>query len=217
MRREWDEDRLRKAFQALSESDTGERDVDTAKVWKAVAGELAPEERLEVIDKVALEPGYAEAWRLATELFEASGGSIAQASREAERSGPVMRSPFLLAAAAVLVVGFLGVLVSRNLAPKPPVYRGDVVAPLAGADDVLPRDAFHLRWQAPEGARFGVRVTTEDLQLLDAASGLSSPEYTVPAERLRGVPAGAKVFWQVEATLPDGSTVQSGTFIAEVS
>jgi hypothetical protein len=73
-----------------------------------------------------------------------------------------------------------------------------------------------LRWQAPEGARFDVRVTTEDLRVLDTASGLTIPEHTVPAEMLEGLDSGAKVFWQVEATLPDGSTIQSGTFITEV-
>jgi hypothetical protein len=214
MRREWDEDRLRKAFQALSESE-GTGEVDTSQVWKAVSGELSPRERLEVIDKVALEPGYAEAWRLATELFEASGGSIA-ASPWKSRTHTAFRSPYVLAAAAVLLVGFLGVVVSRSLAPREPIYRGETVVPLTGSEGSLPREAFRLRWQAPEGARFDIRVTTEDLRVLDTASGLASPEHTVPTESLEGLPSGAKVFWQVEATLPDGSTIQSGTFITEV-
>ncbi len=221
MRREWDQARLREAFLGLSESEgTGEGHVDTLQVWKAVAGELGPEERLEVIDKVALEPGYAEAWRLATELFEASGGAIADPSRETvlpeRRPYALWRSPYVLAAAAVLLAGFLGAIVSRSPRSEGPVYRGEAVVPLTGADESLPRQAFRLRWQAPEGARFDVRVTAEDLRILDTASGLSSPEYTVPAERLQGLPEGAKVFWQVEATLPDGSVVQSRTFIAEV-
>jgi hypothetical protein len=215
MRREWDEARLREAFRALSETEGG-GEVDAQQVWRAVAGELPPEERLEVIDKVALEPGYAEAWRLATELFEASGGSIAAHTASRRRAQTFSLSPYVLAAAAVLFVGFIGVLVSRNLAPREPVYRGELVAPLAGAEESLPRDAFRLRWQAPEGARFDVRVTTEDLRVLDTASGLTTPEHTVPAEMLEGLESGAKVFWQVEATLPDGSTIQSGTFITEV-
>ncbi len=224
MRREWDETRLREAFLALSESeDVSEGNVDTLKVWKAVAGELGVNERLEVIDKVALEPGYAEAWRLATELFEAQSkeaGAIATPTSEAglpaRRAHTRSRSPYILAAAAVLLVGFLGVIVSRSLAPREPIYRGAVIVPLTGAEESLPRNDFRLRWQAPEGSRFDVRVTTEDLRILDTASGLTSPEYTVPAERLEGLPQGAKVFWQVEATLADGNVVQSGTFITEV-
>jgi hypothetical protein len=116
----------------------------------------------------------------------------------------------------VLLVGFIGVMVSRSFAPKEPIYRGGVIVPVTGAEESLPRDAFRLRWQAPEGARFDVRVTSEDLRILDTASGLTSPEYTVLAEKLEGLPAGAKIFWQVEATLPDSSVVQSGTFIAEL-
>ena len=217
MRREWDEGRLREAFQALSESEgVGEKEVDTLQVWKAVAGELGPEERLEVIDKVALDPGYAEAWRLATELFEASGGSTAAPSNARPRVHAIPKSAYILATAAALLVGFIGVMVSRSFAPKEPIYRGGVIIPVTGAEESLPRDGFRLRWQAPEGARFDVRVTTEDLRILDTASGLTSREYTVPAEKLGGLPAGAKIFWQVEATLVDGTVVQSGTFIAEL-
>jgi hypothetical protein len=224
MRREWDETRLREAFLALSESEeVSEGNVDTLKVWKAVAGELGVNERLEVIDKVALEPGYAEAWRLATELFDAQSqeaGPVATSTSEAGLRAPGVRtpsrSPYILAAAAVLLVGFLGVIVSRSLAPREPIYRGAVVVPLTGAEESLPRNDFRLRWQAPEGSRFDIRVTTEDLWILDTASGLTSPEYVVPAERLEGLAAESKVFWQVEAKLPDGSVVQSGTFITEV-
>ena len=221
MRRDWDEARLREAFRALSESDAvGEGDVDTVKVWQAVAGELGPEERREVIERVALEPGYAEAWRLATELFEASGGArqnhpSPMAGSPARRVSP-LRSPYSWAAAAVILVGFLGVIVSRGLAPPEPVYRGAVINPLQGTDERLPRDDFRLRWEAPEGARFDIRVTTEDLEILAAATDLSSPEYLVPAERLQGLARGARVLFQVDARLPDGSVVRSETFIAEV-
>jgi hypothetical protein len=221
MRPEWDDERLREAFRALSESETsGELEVDAEKVWQAVAGELGAEERREILDKVALEPGYAEAWRLAAELFEASGGARATdakpASAPAWRPWELLRSPYGLAAAAMLLVGLLGVLVSRAPAPREPIYRGDVILPLAGADETLPRDDFRLRWEGPPATRYAIRVTTEDLQVMATASDLSSPEYLVPAERLSELPSGSKVFWQVEARLGDGSVVQSGTFIAEV-
>jgi hypothetical protein len=219
MRREWDEARLREAFRALSEREAvGEGDVDTLRVWRAVAGELGPEERREVIDKVALEPGYAEAWRLATELFEASGGARATPAPADALPGPrgnrLFRSPYLLAAAAAILVGFLGVILSRAIAPPEPVYRGGPVVPLTGVEEALPRDDFRLRWKSPEGARFDIRVTTEDLRILATASDLASADYVVPAERLQGLSPGAKVLWQVEAKLADGSVAQSGTFIA---
>lgn len=221
MTREWDDTRLREAFRALSESEAGlEVDVDTVRVWKAVAGELDPEERREVIERVALEPGYAEAWRLAKELFEASGGSIASRTELVGSTTPRRRGilgvHYGWALAAVLVMGLLGLILPRVLVPPVPVYRGGPIVALSGVEESLPREDFRLRWEAPPGARFDVRVTTEDLQILDTASDLSSPEYLVPAERLAALPRGAKVLWQVDATLGDGSTVQSETFIAEI-
>ncbi len=224
MRREWDEARLREAFRALSESEgVGEGDVDTLKVWQAVAGELSPEERLEVIDKVALEPGYAEAWRLATELFEASGGSISSPVPEARGESrracecTLSWSPYVLAAAAVLVVGLLGVLVSQRTPPDEPVYRGGVVVPLTGAEESLPRNDFRLRWQAPGGR--AIRHPGDDRGPSHPRHRFGSLVAGVRGSRgddWKSFLAGAKVLWQVEATLPDGSVVQSGTFITEV-
>jgi hypothetical protein len=221
MKRDWDDERLREAFRALSESEwEPERDIDSEKVWEAVTGELGPEERREILDKVALEPGYAEAWRLAAELFEASGGASEREAKPARtaawRPWEFLQSPYGLAAAAVLLIGLVGVIVSRMPTPAQPVYRGDVILPVAGADDTLPRDDFRLRWEGPPGARYAIRVTMEDLQVIATVSDVSSPEYLVPRERLSELPSGSRVFWQVEARLEDGSVIQSGTFIAEV-
>jgi hypothetical protein len=220
MKREWDEERLREAFRAFAELETRSvSEVDAVKVWQAVAGELSPEERSEVIDKVALEPGYAEAWRLAVELFESSE---AGRERDSKPAGTIRKRPSRFPslpyglAAAVLLVGVVGVLVSRAPRPSPPIYRGDAILPLAGTDETMPRDDFRLRWQGPPGARYTVRVTTEDLQTIATVSDLSSPEYVIPAERLRELSSGSKVLWQVEARLEDGGVVQSETFIAEV-
>ena len=46
-----------------------------------------------------------------------------------------------------------------------------VVESLVKTDETLPRDAFVLRWKpGPEGSRYQVSVTTEDLKLLKTAA-----------------------------------------------
>lgn len=192
--------------------------MDTERVWKAVAGELAPDERRDVIDRVALDPAYAEAWRVASELLRASGARVGGGTPDEERTratGPSLsRSSYLLAAAASLLVGFVGLLLPRLLPPPEPAYRGGPIAPLTARAESLPRDAFRLRWEGPQGARFDLRVTTEDLSPLATATDLSTPEYVVPPERLAALPSGARILWQVEARLVDGTLIRSETFIA---
>lgn len=215
MSREWDEARLREAFAALAESETG-GEVDTMRVWKAAAGDLPAEERREVIERMALDPGYAEAWRLAVELLRASGDrreTPEDASASSTKRRRFWHHPYFLAAAAVLLVGVLGIYLPNVLAPTEPIFRGGPIQSLVSGDRTLPRDDFRLRWQAPQGARFDVRVTTEDLRVIDTASGLEASEYVVPAESLADLESGATIFWQVDATLSDGATVQSETFV----
>ena len=57
-----------------------------------------------------------------------------------------------------------------------------------------------------------VRVTTEDLRVLATVSDLTMPELALESAVLTSVPSGARVLWQVEATLPGGENVASETF-----
>ncbi len=224
MRREWDEARLREAFRALSDSEgVGEGNVDTLQVWKAVAGELSPEERFEVIDKVALEPGYAEAWRLATELFEASGGSIGPSpgrpGRKVRRAGKCARFRgratfwprrryWSLAFSAFSCPRGLR-RTSRSIeggwSSRSPAPRGASRGMISGCDGRPPKGR-----DSTSGSRPRTFASSIPLRISLRRSTW------FPRSDWKGFLAGAKVFWQVEATLPDGSVVQSGTFITEV-
>jgi hypothetical protein len=61
-----------------------------------------------------------------------------------------------------------------------------------------------------------VRVTTEDLRVLATAADLTAPEFAVEPAVLAGLPAGARVFWQVDVSLPNGERRTSSTFITRL-
>jgi hypothetical protein len=72
-------ERLREAFRA---SDAPEREgepVDADRIWLAVTGESSPEERREVIARVAADPAWATAWRLAHALSQAAANAPQEA------------------------------------------------------------------------------------------------------------------------------------------
>jgi hypothetical protein len=212
-----DNERLRRAFQAMPEPPGSECTADDLeRIWKAVSGELPVEERRRVVERVARDPVFAEAWRVAQELWRASGGSV--------QDVPPRRlsnwSPAWIAAAAVVVLAAGAALVVRDRSPEGDTFRGGngyVVQPTVAGEPTIPRDAFVLRWTAgPEGTRYEVRVTTEEVQVVFTAADVTTPQVTVPAERLAQLPAGSRVLWQVEATLPSGDSVSSQTFAARV-
>jgi hypothetical protein len=210
------DERLRRAFQATAgRSDTECTPDDLDRIWRAVCGDLPAAERRQLVERLARDPACAEAWRVATELWEASG---AARQEDASPRSRMWSAPWL-AAAAVLVLAVGAALVVR-LAPPGDEFRdasGYVIESQVPADTTLPRDAFTLRWtRGPEGSRYAVRVTTEDLRLLVTASDLTTAELNVPADRFASLPDGSRVFWQVDATLPGGDTVPSPTFVARV-
>lgn len=139
---------------------------------------------------------------------------------EAERKGPRRSGPERwrrLAAATVMaatVVAAVGLGVWQRWSPqKPPAgeragNETEVLHSLVEPEATLPRQAFVLRWEAEppwEDARFSVTVRTEDLTLVAEAHGLEETRYEVPAEALAALPAGARLFWWVEAVRPDGA------------
>jgi hypothetical protein len=208
---------LREAFQALADSSHDELPPDDLdRIWRAVSGELSVEERRALVDRMATDPGVAEAWRVAQELWSAS-------SLQTPAVSPAARfwtRPWL-AAAAVLVMGVaIGLVFQRFPGPNDDTFRNPdryAVETLVPSDAALPRNAFRLAWKpGPADARYQVRVTTEDLRVLATIADLTTPEIVVDPSVLAGVSAGARVLWQVEATLPGGETVSSRTFIVRV-
>jgi hypothetical protein len=207
---------LRKAFQALGETareETSPADLDL--VWRAVSGELPAPERRQLVERLATEPALAESWRVADELWRAAPASNRATTRQAW-----FLAPSWLAAAAVLVIGIAAGLVYQRSAPSDNTLRSSEeyrIESLVPREASLPRDAFRLRWTAgPAGSRYAVRVTTEDLRVLATASDLAVPELGVESAQLSSVTSGARVFWQVDVTLPGGERVSSQTFVVQL-
>jgi hypothetical protein len=90
------------------------------------------------------------------------------------------------------------------------------IASLMPAGTSLLRARPVLRWTAVEGARYRVRVFTTDLQLLEESEDLAAPEYPLSADVLRRIPSGARIFWQVEASVPGIAGLVSPTFSVHV-
>jgi hypothetical protein len=215
--------RLRRAFASLAESPGPElSDEVRERIWLAVSGELPPGERAELVERTAWDPVCAEAWRAAHELWlalqeePASQESIEPAVVPARTT--CWTSPWL-AAAAALLVATVGVV---SLLDRPPAdeYRtspGHTVESLVRGDMPLSRDAFRLRWTpGPDGSRYQVRVTTEDLQVLATAADLTVAELVVEPAAFASLPDGATVFWQVDVSLPTGERITSRTFAVHV-
>jgi hypothetical protein len=208
---------LGEAFRALGDTSGGTcSEADLERIWRAVAGELPAAERREIVDRMATDPAYAEAWRVADELWHASHEEGATAAGRHVR----WWTSTWFATAAVLILGVSLVLVSVLNRSQNKEYRtpaGYAVGSLVPSETFLSRDGFRLRWTpAPQGSRYQVRVTTEDLRVLTTVEDLTVPELVVDRERLASLPPGARVLWQVDAALPSGERVSSQTFVVRV-
>jgi hypothetical protein len=215
------DEQLRDAFQALGQSSGGEVSAaDLERVWKAVTGELPADERRELVDRTSREPALAEAWRVAHELDKLQRAAVVSMDT-LSFTRRRFRIPSWLAAAAVLLIGAaIGIAIRFSPFGRGDTFRGAdhyVIESLVPQEAALPRDVFWLRWKAgPPGTRYHVRVTTEDLRALTSVSDIGVPELVVDPSLLTSVAPGARVLWQVDATLPGGGSVSSQTFTARV-
>lgn len=209
----------------------GGEPVDSDLVWRAVSGELSVEERRAVVARVADDPAWAAAWRLAKELSSAAqaepdttlaaGGARARRdsgdTRERRRFRFAWSRPVWGAVAtAALVLVVVGVSVREGTEQQHQMRGGDTgtLTSLVPEAAPLKRDDCVLRWSGgPEGTRWSVRVSTEDLSLVHRADSLEQREYRVPAQVLAPVKPGTKLLWQVEARLPDGQVLRGATFV----
>jgi hypothetical protein len=216
--------RLIDAFQSIGPANEAELPADVReRIWIAVSGSLPPDERREIVDRTATDPAYAEAWRVAHALWvaaEAADGAEAAASPVGVRGSSRKSVPGWFAAAAVVVLtAALGVVLPVNRQPADEYRATPTYAPLSRlpANAVLPRNDVRLRWTpGPDGTRYLVRVTTEDLDVVATASDVSEPELRLEPALLAGRPANAVVLWQVEASLPTGERVTSQTFVIRI-
>ncbi|MCY1040742.1 hypothetical protein OV208_05350 [Corallococcus sp. bb12-1] len=198
--------------------------VDADLIWRAVTKELPAEERRAVIERVAADPAWAQAWRLALEMsraaakVEAPAKVLSLTDHKARGKRSWGGRPMWAAMAAVWVVLVGVVVVLRQQQGKDPerIRGGEVEAITSTVPEAtaLPRDGFVLRWSGvPQATQWSVQVSSEDLKLFHRAERLAQREYTVPAPVLAELSSGARVLWQVEARLPDGSIRRSSTFV----
>ncbi|MCY1036709.1 hypothetical protein OV207_35060 [Corallococcus sp. BB11-1] len=199
--------------------------VDADLVWRAVTQELPAEERRAVIERVAADPAWAQAWRLAKAMSQAASQADAPAKvvslkdrrEQGQRFWQGRPAWGALAAMVVVLAGTVVVLRQQQRTGDPERIRGGATeaitseVPEAAA---LPRERFVLRWGGvPQATLWSVQVSSEDLKLFHRAERLEQREYTVPASVLAELPSGTRVLWQVEARLPDGSVRRGSTFV----
>lgn len=226
---------------ALREDDAAGEPVDADLVWRAVTRDLPVEERRAVVERVAADPAWAQAWRLAKAMSQAAaeaergapavGGEASETRAEAPakvvplaarrevarrfwQGRPAMAA---MAATVVVLVGTVVVVQRQQAHVDPTIMRGgaaEAIASQVPEATALPRSQVVLRWSGvPQAVSWSVQVSSEDLKVFHRAERLASREYTVPADVLAELPAGARILWQVEARLPDGSVQRSSTFV----
>jgi len=214
--------RLREAFFSGGWEGPGDDCPDTDTLWASAAGELKPSQDEAVLLHLARCAECASVWRLAREMMEPGQAEPAAVLPMAARQPTAWwQRPGLLAAAAAVVIG-LGVgmtmLLHQGRGAAPPVYRQQGQAMTIKASPStreLPRTACRLQWSpGPEGTRYDLTITSEDLNVLATVNGLTVPEYILPAEK---IPAQVhEILWRVRAHFPDGVIVSSATFTSRI-
>jgi anti-sigma factor RsiW len=137
------------------------------------------------------------------------------------RSGIRFWRPLATGLIAATMMAAVGLGIWRPWSPQKPQVaqragnETELLRSLVDPEQTLPRQAFVLSWEVEptwQDARFSVIVTREDLTPVAEAYGLEETRYEVPAEALAALPAGARLFWRVEAVRPDGTRFRSPTF-----
>ncbi|MEM8930786.1 MAG: zf-HC2 domain-containing protein [Acidobacteriota bacterium] len=209
-------DAWRDALFTLAEDEPQRSDCpDPDELWAGAHGELTPTAVEELLDHLAECAACTEAWRLARRL-DGDGDAPEQAD-DLATTVPI-RPPRPWRHAAIGWAAAAGLVLASLLwwtTQEPPATlrqpQGAWIVDTVEAAS-LARRAFELSWQGPAGARYGIRVSTDDLRVVAMATDLDRAEYLVPAEALESIEAGARLFWQVTADLPDGRRIVSETF-----
>ncbi len=214
-----DVERLRRAFAEPGPAPDPEDCPSPETIWEAVRGELPADEVRALVEHTATCPACAEDWRIAAAFEEESRAWQPEEAPE-ERPKIAWRRMWI-AAAAALVLTVLG-LQTRNWIgeDQPPVYRnegGAAITTRVPEGTTLPRQAFDLKWSPVQGAlSYNLLVSTETLQTVTDVQGLTAPQYRIPEAALADLSKGTKLYWHVEAALPEGGRVASRTFSAAV-
>lgn len=215
-----DDTRLRAAFAALAErAAPTPLCPDPQSLWSAVRSEAPPSEARRLVLHVAECPACAEAWRLARELRDGSPVATEATGTSAHRRQRRRVGAIVVAAAASVALATAVALLDRGpgSVEAPALREGEAPAlrSLVPEGRLLPRARCVLRWTGgPPDARYALRVVTEALDPIERVQGLTRPEHQIPEPKLRSLPSGARLLWQVEAVRPDGTRQASGTFVS---
>lgn len=214
---------LRAAFASLSANATPGPDCPVPEsIWEALRGGMSSRSTAVIVEHTARCHACAEAWRLGREF---AGQRRADTGAPARTMTFPFRAPAfgvwagLAAAALLLIVVGIGIVMPPK-GQQPIVMRageGKTIQSLVEEAASLPRDACVLKWSAPAaGARYTLRVGTQDLTPIASVQGLERLEYRVPMKNLESLPSGATIVWRVEAYLPDGRHVASQAFMNKI-
>lgn len=174
----------------------------TEALYDAATGALPAAEVATLIDHVSGCPACAVDWRLIVEVR-----GEAPAVTTGPEQGPT-RSLVHFIAPAFAVIAFAAAAMVVFKPAYEPVFRDGAPQEAPLTEQTLARDAFTLRWPAGSGT-YAVLVSDEAGRPIHRAVGLHAAELTVPPSALADLPAGARLLWQVEETLPDGSVKRS--------
>lgn len=179
------------------------------RLWELVEGSIPTDEALALVLHAGSCSGCGVGLRLARALQAERRGPVLVAV-----SRPVGLGKLLSAGAGATLLAAAAVLLTARPAP-PPSMRAPtaaVIRALAGEGRVS-RAGLVLRWTPQPGARYSVRLATEDLSPVLSQTGLSAAQFEVPPPSLAAVPRGARLFWTVTAQLADGGMVASPAFL----
>jgi len=190
----------------------------SAVIARGASGELSHEERVAFAGHLAACEKCSELVRLYPDVKSWADRASARLGAASPRTN--FRAAWLLAAAAVVVLGVGLVAVTRLRPPESPSYRAGASVELRSLlepDRPLPRAAFRLRWTpGPAGSRYSVLVARENLAPITRAEGLTVPELLVEERLLADLPSGSRVLWKVRAIPPGSSALASPTFVTTV-
>ena len=179
-------------------------------MWRAVSGELPAAERRDVVDRMASRAGRRRSVASRARAQTRSDGGRASSSVRIIRA--IVDARLDRACCPARLVRRRRAWCNSGARPRTLfATRAD----MSSSRSWRPMPRFRatpscLRWKpGPEGSRYQVRVTTEDLRVLTTAVDLTAPELTIPREGLSDVAPNTRVLWQVVVALPGGETVSS--------
>lgn len=191
-----------------------------AAIYDAATATSSAHQSTAVVEHIALCAPCALAWRIAVR-FDQEAAPVVQPTGSPPATDSRSVSPMRQAVAAALGFTALGlglIQFDSHLtgvqSDREPVYR-DLVVPAAIRlieRQHLPRQAFILRWQGPQGPHgYTLRITDARLAPVLVQRNLSANQYQVPAAALATLDSGELLYWQVELDLGDNGSLSSAT------